>query len=211
VGTVEGCLLHEQKTHFVWHMFAICNLKTVHQHQSALSKTSCLVQHLIELSQNSSFHKQALKKMPSKNDQKLKHSRPFQAPAAPNRDPAARSAAHPPASAGAAQRPPHPPPWRARFTGRTELVERRCGKGGGRTVAYIYIRIYWYILYVYIGIYFCLFECYYMAILVSVLVEEKDRKLPQVDRLIATFLGSDHLGMEAPKPKNFPVENRFKK
>ena len=81
----------------------------------------------------------------------------------------------------------------------------------GQWLIYIYIRIYWYILYVYIGIYFCLFECYYMAILVSVLVEEKDRKLPQVDRLIATFLGSDHLGMEAPKPKNFPVENRFKK
>ena len=40
-----------------------------------------------------------------------------------------------------------------------------------------------------------------MAILVSVLVEEKDRKLPQVDRLIASFLGSDHLGMEAPNTK----------
>ena len=57
---------NEQKTHFVWHMFAICNLKTVHQHQSALSKTSCFVQHLIELSQNSSFHKQAFKNIPSK-------------------------------------------------------------------------------------------------------------------------------------------------
>ena len=63
-------------------MFAICNLKTVHQHQSALSKTSCLVQHLIELSQNSSFHKQALKNMPSKNDHKLEHSKPLQPPTA---------------------------------------------------------------------------------------------------------------------------------